>query len=309
MTKKNISFSKNNKVILVSLVLCAVLFFTAILASYIRQQLGLTATEPLLSSNLIVIMPLFLGGVVAFITILNNDKNDIEIVNEPSKNENVSFKESSFAIPADERELLVKKLYKLVQEEATEQFIDYIKSVLANNDNRKQVIGFFNESTIRMNNHIKKLSNLSMINLTIGVIISGFSISILYLSIVDFSSGENMANTMNASFYLFSRMGVGVAIQLLALFFLNLYKKNIHEMKYTQNEITNIESKKAAILYSYDFSEGNKFLIADELLKTERNFVLDKSQTTMHLEQSKIDSRESKDLFNVIELLLKKDKH
>lgn len=209
-------------------------------------------------------------------------------------------------ITEEDKAEIVSSLRESIKKEATVEFLEDIRKAFISNENKKQVISFFNESIFRMNKHIQKLSSLSMINLTIGIIISGFAVAILYISIADLNLNDIPLKSI--TFYTFSRMGVGVAIQLLALFFLNLYKKNIHEMKYIHNEITNIESKKTAILYSYEFSEENKISITKDLLNTERNFVLDKNQTTMSLEQSKLDYKESKDFLGIINLLLKKDK-
>ncbi|EPG7690475.1 hypothetical protein LL050_004106, partial [Providencia rettgeri] len=58
-------------------------------------------------------------------------------------------------------------------------------------------------------------------------------------------------------------------------------------------------------VYSLSFSEENKYLLVKELLDTERNFILSKNQTTMQLEQIKLDYKESKNLLEIINSLIK----
>lgn len=85
------------------------------------------------------------------------------------------------------------------------------------------------------------------------------------------------------------------------IFFLRLYKSILADIKYFQNEITNIEAKMLAINVSL-ISDGNKFLenVVDSLAKTERNFVLSSGQTTIELEREKIDAQSGR---NTLEML------
>lgn len=85
-----------------------------------------------------------------------------------------------------------------------------------------------------------------------------------------------------------SRLSLVIFIELLALFFLKLYKENINEKRYYQNELTNTEMKYLAIISSRESQDTSDFskVIAD-LSLTERNFILKKGETTVTLEQSK----------------------
>ncbi|EJD6474691.1 hypothetical protein V6478_000593 [Providencia rettgeri] len=270
--------------------------------------------ENIETGTILAIPALFIaiGGLVSAFSAYNTSrehKNAIlesNSISELIRSKNKLYKNLDGIITDKEKKELVDELSVRIKKEATNDIINEIKGSLVKDSKLIDIIKFFNESTVRMSRHIQKLNNLSILNLTFGIVISGFSIGILLLSIVDFSNSKN--SIQDTVFYLVARMGVGVAVQLLALFFLNLYKKNIHEMKYIHNEITNIEAKKTAIMISHDFSEENKLAIVNNLLATERNFILDKGQTTVILEQNKIESSESKDLIGIIEVLLKKDK-
>ena len=72
----------------------------------------------------------------------------------------------------------------------------------------------------------------------------------------------------------------------------NLYKKSLDDIKYYQNEITNLEAKYLSLDQSRQ--SGNFKLLAnalETLNKTERNFILKKDETTIELEKSKIDAQ------------------
>lgn len=317
MKKENSSNSRSAKIL--SLLMASVALSTTIAIAFLfidKKILPVLEDGLSKSSDFIFIIPTLLAGVVGVIAISSHYKTrrfeTLEKIRELEERRFLNmysnfhgYSDDDIITDEDKAEI-VAHLRESIKKEATVEFIDEIRKTFINNENKKQVISFFNDSIFRMNKHIQKLSSLSMINLTIGILVSGFAIAILYISIADLNINDT--SLKNITFYTFSRMGVGIAIQLLALFFLNLYKKNIHEMKYIHNEITNIESKKTAILYSYEFSEENKISITKDLLNTERNFVLDKNQTTMSLEQAKIDYKESKDFLGIINLLLKKDK-
>lgn len=309
MKKNSIDFpwQKMIQLVIMAIMISSVAYLVLAAKGGMRDVFILLNDIAINSSIFVVLVPTIFGIVVGVIVISSHYRNTSEQIElEQFTFKNVKNNASKVITDVD-REKIVSDLKSELKKESTKEFINEIKSTFVNNKNKQEVIDFFNESIFRMNKHIQKLSSLSMINLTIGILISGFAIAILYISVADLNLNE--IPLQNITFYSFSRMGVGMAIQLLALFFLNLYKKNIYEMKYVHNEITNIESKKTAILYSYDFSEENKISIAKDLLNTERNFILDKNQTTVDIEQSKIESKESKDILSIIELVLKKDKN
>ena len=76
------------------------------------------------------------------------------------------------------------------------------------------------------------------------------------------------------------RVSIALFIQTFAYFFLRLYKTSLEDIKYYQNEITNIESRWLALATAKDKPEFIKPAI-DSLLKTERNFVLKKGESTL----------------------------
>ncbi|MBN7139012.1 hypothetical protein A7A76_07875 [Lysobacter enzymogenes] len=80
-----------------------------------------------------------------------------------------------------------------------------------------------------------------------------------------------------------------IMIEVFAYFFLRLYKQSIEEIKYYQNELTNVEFKWAAVTMAKQ-AGGEPVLLSiiDNLVKTERNFILEKGESTVGLEKERI---------------------
>jgi hypothetical protein len=108
-------------------------------------------------------------------------------------------------------------------------------------------------------------------------------------------------------YYYASRFFAILFINLLVVFFLRLYRQNLHDIKYFQNELSNIDSKLIALYYAKN--DDNKeiyYFILKELGKTDRNHILKKGETTVELEKFKCDKSEHYSLMDLISQLLQK---
>jgi hypothetical protein len=100
------------------------------------------------------------------------------------------------------------------------------------------------------------------------------------------------------------RLSLVVAIEFLAYFFLSLYRSNLAEIKYFQNEITNVEARMLALRVALGAkSEEMTRDVVAQLARTERNFVIEKGHTTVELERARLESEGSAALGKVIETL------
>jgi hypothetical protein len=89
------------------------------------------------------------------------------------------------------------------------------------------------------------------------------------------------------------RVSIALFIQTFAYFFLRLYKTSLEDIKYYQNEITNVESKGLALKVATDLKNDALMKLAvDALIKTERNFVLKKGDSTLGLERERLEKNE-----------------
>lgn len=148
----------------------------------------------------------------------------------------------------------------------------------------------------RLSDEVSNLRVRSNVNLSLG---AGITISGLILLWLTISSIEIHVLTAEISpsesiplrevfFSVLPRLSLVVFIEIFAYFFLRLYKSNLAEVKYMQNEITNIEAKMIALHVSIVSQNQASLSVAlDSLSRTERNFVLEKGQSTVELEKTK----------------------
>ena len=76
----------------------------------------------------------------------------------------------------------------------------------------------------------------------------------------------------------FPRFSLVTIIELFSYFFLRLYKQAIDEIKYFQNEITNIDLKMLAASITQKLCPNDPSVIIAALSSTERNFLVPKDQ-------------------------------
>lgn len=121
----------------------------------------------------------------------------------------------------------------------------------------------------------------------IGIIILGISII----------QKNSFSTTLDLLSHYIPRLSTVILIEIFAFFFLNLYRKNLDEIKYFQNELSNlsfkISSLKSALILE-DKDCASK--IIGEFSKVERNFILKKDETTEKLEIDKIEHQNSSNM-------------
>lgn len=79
------------------------------------------------------------------------------------------------------------------------------------------------------------------------------------------------------------RIALAVAVEVVAFFFLRLYKYSISDIKYYQNELTNIELKALAVVIQSGHKNAEMKDVAASLISTERNFIIKKDERTIDI--------------------------
>lgn len=146
----------------------------------------------------------------------------------------------------------------------------------------------------RLNDEIVSLGRRGNVNLGIGVITTIAAVVILTSTVI--SGDINLKGEELLSYY-FPRFTLSVFIEIFSFFFLKLYKTGLSEIKYFQNELTNAELKfiaaeKAILLENEDSIKS----VIKELSTTERNFKLNKGESTVELEKD----RNERDFLNTV---------
>jgi len=182
----------------------------------------------------------------------------------------------------------------------------------------------------------EKISRYSYINLGIGFVTTVLAIFILYLTLSDntipyggsnteivkeisqFSAESELSvkpviltndNTNSvATIYLMHiipRVSLSILIEIFAFFFLKLYRNNLNEIKYYNNEIVNIKMKIIALKTAAIYETDNLEEIIKKFAETERNFILKKDETTVDLQKNIIESNNSNKIIETLTSLLK----
>ena len=141
---------------------------------------------------------------------------------------------------------------------------------------------------LRLRRELEALGRRGNVNLVIGVLTTVAAVGILTTTILD----PNVKLTNDTLVTHFApRLTLSLFIEIFSFFFLKLYKSGLGEIKYFQNELTNIELKFVS-LESALRSENKEVVagVVGEFSRTERNFTLDKGQSTVEIERSRLDA-------------------
>ena len=129
--------------------------------------------------------------------------------------------------------------------------------------------------------------------MTLTGIITTF-LAALGLVYVAFTPHDAFSDWVRVLEYYIPRLSLVIFVEIFAYFFLRLYKSNLDDVKYYQNELINIDAKVLALRSAIMMKDAVLIKSVSEILaKTERNYVLKKGETTTDLELARIESKVS----------------
>ncbi|MDR6195609.1 hypothetical protein [Siphonobacter sp. SORGH_AS_0500] len=162
----------------------------------------------------------------------------------------------------------------------------------------------------KLEKEINRLNTQATINILCSFFLAFSLIAYLGYSAIqnDFSVKIKWDNYL---IYYLPKLTICITFSTLFVYFTKLYKANIIDVKYYQNELTNITLKKIAFKISVE-NLSNTQSIIDDLLKTDRNNILPIDSTTVELERMKIENDATKSQLQTLNewfgnLLSKKD--
>lgn len=207
------------------------------------------------------------------------------------------------------RASLVAELKASLQNEAATAILEDLKLRVAADHQRiskdRELAARFDESRSRLQQEIEALGRRGNLNLGLGAITTIIGISLLGFSV--FAEASITKDIWTLASHFAPRLALVLLIELFAYFFLSLYKNSLSEIKYFQNELTNIESRQLALRAAMESKEAS--LLADvigKLAATERNHILSKEQTTIELEKVRIDKESQSNLLEALAVFFQK---
>lgn len=235
----------------------------------------------------------------------------------------IELYESNQVLSADDKKNIIDGAVALTSEEAIKTIFENETQKLTNTI--KESLGFdklvqsSKDIIMRLRREIADLRRRSNLNLALGMAITAGGLYLLWttVSMIDASEllkqlasegvDSNDKFLKNLVLPIIPRVALVIFIEVFAYFFLRLYRDCLSEIKYFQNELTNVESKLAAVEFSYVTNNPDGLKLAIEALsKTERNFILEKGQTTVELERAKSESELTRNVIKTIPVMFRK---
>lgn len=152
-----------------------------------------------------------------------------------------------------------------------------------------RAIYYIEQMRERLQRAIESQVRNSNLNLILGILTAGSGISVLFMLALEaglpsFGMVEGSFNAAKFWGSLASRYSLALTIQVFAVFFLLTYRRNLIEIKYFNNELTNIEATIVALKLATSADDTAARMDAlIRLARTERNPILTRDQRTVDL--------------------------
>jgi hypothetical protein len=148
-------------------------------------------------------------------------------------------------------------------------------------------------ATVRISTEIQALERRGNVSLVIGIATSAIGVIALALAVYGGLQNLTEDNWKPIALRFLSRLSIAIFIQIFAYFFLRLYRSGLEDIKFYQNELTNIELKWASLRAALHLKNAALLKVTVEALSnTERNFVLKKGTSTVGLERDRLEKNE-----------------
>lgn len=295
-SKQNIIPIINKATIRLSAILSTILYLIILVAVIIYKNTGIEEIlNEIVSSGFLKMFPLIAGltsvlfsALYLFISYLDREEKpakeeENEIRRSPVKGEPI-INEDSISYNSQEN----SDLNKLT--------LDLIK------DSQLELQLHLEEIELRIKKELFRLKTNSNLNLIIGFSTTLIVILILFYQLFWVkASNENTSNVFLITISYLPKLSLILIVELFSIFFLRLYKTNLEEIKYLNNEKTNIDFKILSLKIALMKEDQELIkLTVEEFLRTERNFKLGKNETTVELEKMKHEKSEPKILMEFI---------
>ncbi len=189
---------------------------------------------------------------------------------------------NSVNVSIADNEKLCESLRFAVTKQLEETTLDELRSHFSLDD----IIQNADSARRRLNNAIKVTGGRVTRNLAWGILFA--LVAIVVLTVFLFQTPEKNDLTTATIFFIPRLAFVGI-IQTISYFFLRLYRGGIEDLKYYQNEVTNIELRICGVHTALAHgTDEAKTAAIQSLLKTERNQIIGKDKTSVQLESARL---------------------
>lgn len=217
------------------------------------------------------------------------------------------------------RDDLVREMADLIKSKAHSDLLEQLKSQVSENFGAERALSPIREAyglaRARLVSEVDSLGRRGTVNLVFGVVTTAGALGILMsLALNTISPSEYSllfpSGKIDIAFLVIvfaPKLSLAIFVQIFSLFFLKLYKAGFSEIKYFQNELTNLEAKYLGLISAIVSDDEESVREASKaLLAVERNHVLSRGQTTIELEKHKIENQSSSEVMKLLPKLLRR---
>lgn len=246
-------------------------------------------------------------------------KNDVIERVMSVENDLMSLAEKVKGFDYKRREKLVSETVEEIKKKASDEIWDELTDQADEIARTKRALAPIDDAYFkaraRLLSEVAALGRRGTANLVFGVVTTVAALGILLSMAMNtvrpenyrlvFPSGEVDIAILILMFV--PKLSLALFVQVFALFFLRLYKAGFAEIKYFQNELTNLEAKYLGVVSSILAKDEQAVRDASRaLLAVERNHILSAGQSTVELEKQKIESRSSAEVLKLLPKILGK---
>jgi len=153
------------------------------------------------------------------------------------------------------------------------------------------------ETISRLKREVSDLGRRANVNLLIGGVTSLIAVGLLIFMVL--TSNVQRDNILDLLWHFIPRLSIVIFIEVFSFFFLRLYRTTLNEIKYFQNELTNVDLKFAGLEASLALEDSTAISSSiQEFTQTERNFVLKKDESTVDLQRLRIENQSLKEVID-----------
>ena len=252
-------------------------------------QLSLKDENQIIRQITIWGLGVFITGFVYRIIYLYLSEKSIDTTNNNIKVELEKIRQQRLTISNKEKENLLQEIKSNINDELKKEFEEKSLPEIKIKQKVEELNEYLRESRNRLVQEISSLNSKANVNLSIAVVTTILVVGFLIYSSLTIEGG--FANWFEFVSYYIPRLTLVIFIELFSYYFLILYKSSLGEIKFYQNELTNIEFKTLSLRIA--LMNGDEEMLKSmitELLKIERNQIIKKDETTISLEKHKIDN-------------------
>jgi len=244
------------------------------------------------------------SGNISFSSALIKDNNDAYIEKEISKIKFELLKLEKYSSIINKSDDERKDISRIANAALTEDLIaDHISKDFNERILRDNNIENINTDLNNISQHIKvelaRIRRSANLNLVIGTLSTLLAMAALTYEVI--TKNIEFTETVKFLSHYLPRLSIIIFIEIFAFFFLKLYKTNLDDIKFFNNEQTNIDFKIISLKTALYKDDSNLLNISiNELVKTERNFKLQKGESTAELEKIKNNNNNISKLFEKV---------